>query len=60
MATYLTAFNNIIFKFIDDLIETFPEENDVKVYKRTLTLLKLVSGASNLNNVCCILFSSKN
>lgn len=53
MATYLTAFNNIIFKFIDDLIETFPEENDFKVYKRTLTLLK----SANAKKMC-ILFKN--
>ena len=50
MATYLTAFNNIIFKFIDDLIETFPEENDFKVYKRTLTLLK----TANAKTMCTL------
>ena len=38
--TALTAFNNIIFRFVDDLIETFPEENDFKVYKRTFSILK--------------------
>ena len=53
MATYLTAFNNIIFKFIDDLIETFPEENDFKVYKRTLILLK----SANAKKMC-ILFKN--
>ena len=49
MTTYLTAFNNIIFKFIDDLIETFPEENDFKVYKRTLTLLKTANAKTMCN-----------
>ena len=29
--TYLTAFNNLVIKFNDDLIMTFPEENDFKV-----------------------------
>ena len=47
MATYLTAFNNLIFKFTDDLIETFQEENDFKVYK-TLSILK----SANDENVC--------
>ena len=50
MATYLTAFNNIIFEFVDDLIATFPEENDFKVYKRTLTLLK----SANAKKMCTI------
>lgn len=36
----LTAFNNIILKFNDDLIDTFPEENDFKVCKNALLLLK--------------------
>ena len=34
MTTYLTAFNNLIFKFIDDLIQTFPEENDFNFAKQ--------------------------
>lgn len=38
MTTYLTAFNNLIFKFTDDLIETFPEENDFKVYRRAFKI----------------------
>jgi hypothetical protein len=50
MATYLTAFNNLIFKFTDDLIETFPEENDFKVYKRALTILK----SANAKKMCVI------
>ncbi len=37
--TYLTAFNNLIIKFNNDLIETFPEENDFKIYKRGFELL---------------------
>ena len=36
---YLIAFNNLIIKFIDDLITTFPEENDFKVYKRGIQML---------------------
>lgn len=48
MATYLTAFNNILFKFNDELIETFPEENDFKVYKRGLSLLK----SANARKIC--------
>ena len=31
MAHYLSAFNNLILKFNDDLIVVFPEENDFKV-----------------------------
>jgi len=50
MTTYLTAFNNLIFKFIDDLIETFPEENDFKVYKRALSILK----SANAKKMCAI------
>jgi len=36
----LTAFNNIVIKFNDELIETFPEENEFKVFKNALLLLK--------------------
>ena len=50
MSTYLTAFNNLIFKFTDDLIETFPEENDFKVYKRALSILK----SANAKKMCVI------
>lgn len=46
--TALTAFNNIIFRFVDDLIETFPEESDFKVYKRTFTILK----SANAKKMC--------
>ena len=52
-ATFLTAFNNIIFKFIDDLINTFPEEQDFKVYKQTLSILK----SANAKKMC-ILFKN--
>ena len=51
--TFLTAFNNIIFKFIDDLINTFPEESEFKVYKQTLIILK----AANAKKMC-ILFKN--
>ena len=51
--TFLTAFNNIIFKFIDDLINTFPEESEFKVYKQTLVILK----AANAKKMC-ILFKN--
>lgn len=39
MGTYLTAFNNLVLKFNDDLIYIFPEENDFKVYKRGIIML---------------------
>lgn len=38
--TVLAAFNNVIMKFIEDLIETFPEEKEFKVFKNGLLLLK--------------------
>ena len=37
--SYLSAFNNLIIKFNDDLIQVFPEENDFKVYKRGIEFL---------------------
>ena len=40
MTSYLTAFNTVVFNFNDDLIQTFPEENDFKVYRRGLEWLK--------------------
>ena len=46
--TYLTAFNNIVFKFNDELIETFPEETDFKAYKRALSILK----SANAKKLC--------
>ncbi len=48
MTSYLTAFNTVVFNFNDDLIETFPEENDFKVYKRGLEWLK----QSNAKKIC--------
>ena len=53
MTTYLTAFNNIVFNFVDDLIETFPEERDFDVYKRTFLILKGVNAKK-----MCILFKN--
>jgi hypothetical protein len=38
-SSYLSAFNNLILKFNDDLIKVFPEENDFKVYKRGIEFL---------------------
>jgi hypothetical protein len=48
MNSYLTAFNNLVIKFSDELIQTFPEENDFKVYKRGLEWLK----ESNAKKIC--------
>ena len=48
MTSYLTAFNNLVIKFSDELIQTFPEENDFKVYKRGLEWLK----ESNAKKIC--------
>ena len=53
MTTCLTAFNNIVFNFVDDLIETFPEEKDFEVYKRTFLILK----SANAKKMC-ILFKN--
>ena len=53
MTTYLTAFNNIIFNFVDDLIDTFPEESEFKVYKRTLSILKCANAKK-----MCLLFKN--
>jgi hypothetical protein len=46
--SFLTAFNNLVIKFNDDLIETFPEENDFKVYKRAIMLLNM----ANAKKIC--------
>jgi len=40
MTTLLTAFNNLVLQFNDDLIKTFPEEIDFKVSKNAMLLLK--------------------
>ena len=48
MTSYLTAFNTVVFNFNDDLIRTFPEENDFKVYRRGLEWLK----ESNAKKIC--------
>ena len=48
--TYLTAFNNLVIKFNDDLILTFPEENDFKVYKRGIMLINL----ANAKKICSL------
>jgi len=46
--SFLTAFNNLVIKFNDDLIETFPEEGDFKVYKRAIVLLNM----ANAKKIC--------
>jgi len=46
--SFLTAFNNLVIKFNDDLIDTFPEENDFKVYKRAIILLNM----ANAKKIC--------
>lgn len=48
--TYLTAFNNLVIKFNDDLIMTFPEENDFKVYKRGIMMLNM----ANAKKICSL------
>jgi len=48
--SYLTAFNNLVVKFNEDLIETFPEENDFKVYKRAIVLLN----SANAKKICAL------
>jgi hypothetical protein len=53
MGTYLTAFNNLVLKFTDDLIYIFPEENDFKVYKRGIVMLN----SANAKKIC-ILFKN--
>ena len=46
--TYLTAFNNLVIKFNEDLIDVFPEENDFKVYKRGIMMLN----SANAKKIC--------
>jgi len=48
--TFLTAFNNLVIKFNDDLIMTFPEENDFKVYKRGIMMINL----ANAKKICSL------
>ena len=48
--TYLTAFNNLVVKFNDDLIMTFPEENDFKVYKRGIMMIN----SANAKKICSL------
>ena len=48
--TFLTAFNNLVIKFNDDLIMTFPEENDFKVYKRGIMMIN----SANAKKICSL------
>jgi PII-like signaling protein len=45
---YLTAFNNLVIKFNEDLISTFPDDNDFKVYKRGIEMLN----SANAKKMC--------
>ena len=47
---FLTAFNNLIIQFNDDLILTFPEEHDFKVYKRAIEFII----SSNVKKICLL------
>lgn len=50
---YLTAFNNLVIKFTDDIIYIFPDDNDFKVYKRGIEMLN----SANAKKIC-LLFKS--
>lgn len=39
-SSFLTAFNNVISQFIDDLINTFPEEREFRKFKTGFSILK--------------------
>ena len=54
--TYLTAFNNLVIKFNQELINTFPEENDFKVYKKAIILLN----KTNAKKICLLFKSYSN
>ena len=45
----LGAFNNVLSKFIEDLIVIFPEENDFRVFKNGFFLLKKTNPRKVLN-----------
>jgi len=40
MATLLSAFNNQLQEFIEELIKVFPEDNDFKTFETSLYMLK--------------------
>ena len=48
--SYLTAFNNLVINFNEDLIITFPEEKDFVVYRRSIEWL-IESNAKKLCNL---------
>jgi hypothetical protein len=48
--TYLTAFNNLLNKFNEELISTFPEENDFKVYSRGIQMIN----SANAKKICSL------
>jgi len=41
--TLLTAFNNTLLKFINELISTYPQENTFAVLKTTISLMKRIN-----------------
>tara|TARA_Y100001970_G_scaffold294318_1_gene450457 strand:- start:9633 stop:10025 length:393 start_codon:yes stop_codon:yes gene_type:complete len=41
MDKYYTIFNTKIIEFLNDLIRIFPNDNDFKMYKNAITLVKL-------------------
>ena len=47
---YLTAFNNLLNKFNEELISTFPEENDFKVYSRGIQMIN----SANAKKICSL------
>ena len=48
--SYLTAFNNLLIKFNEELISTFPEENDFKVYNRGIQMIN----SANAKKICSL------
>ena len=48
--SYLTAFNNLLTKFNEELISTFPEENDFKVYNRGIQMIN----SANAKKICSL------
>lgn len=47
---YLTAFNNLVIKFTEDIIYIFPDENDFKIYKRGIEMLN----SANAKKICIL------
>tara|TARA_B100000767_G_C19383450_1_gene376901 strand:+ start:99 stop:482 length:384 start_codon:yes stop_codon:yes gene_type:complete len=45
---YLTAFNNLVIKFNEELIKTFPEEPEFAVYKRGIEMMN----SMNAKKIC--------